>query len=89
MNGASHYPDMSHLYGNTEEKMAELRAPGGLLAVFEDYGRELPPLTKRKECLNMHDGAACFESGNKLPPFLTIRYCTLTALNQVTNFQYS
>ncbi|XP_045767254.1 chorion peroxidase [Maniola jurtina] len=64
MNGASHYLDMSHLYGNSPEKMAKLRAPGGLLAVFSDYGRDLPPLTRRKECLNIHDGAACFESGD-------------------------
>nr|XP_034828908.1 chorion peroxidase isoform X2 [Maniola hyperantus] len=64
MNGASHYLDMSHLYGNSPEKMAKLRAAGGLLAVFNDYGRELPPLTRRKECLNVHDGAACFESGD-------------------------
>ncbi|XP_052739759.1 chorion peroxidase [Bicyclus anynana] len=64
MNGASHYPDLSHLYGSSVEKMSQLRAPGGLLAVFNDYGRELPPLTHRKECLNVHDGAACFESGD-------------------------
>ncbi|CAH2247511.1 jg732 [Pararge aegeria aegeria] len=64
MNGASHYPDMSHLYGSSAEKLARLRAPGGLLATFNDYGRELPPLTHRKECLNVHDGAACFESGD-------------------------
>lgn len=64
MNGATHYTDLSHLYGNSDEKLAILRAPGGLLDIFNDYGRELPPLTERKECLNMHDGAACFESGN-------------------------
>ncbi|XP_047531724.1 chorion peroxidase [Vanessa atalanta] len=64
MNGASHYLDMSHLYGNSEEKILKLRAQGGLLSVFTDFGRDLPPLTKRRECLNMHEGAACFESGD-------------------------
>ncbi|CAH2085944.1 unnamed protein product [Euphydryas editha] len=64
MNGVTHYTDLSHLYGSIEEKILELRAPGGLLKTFKDFGRDLPPLTKRKECLNMHDGAACFESGD-------------------------
>ncbi|XP_049870495.1 chorion peroxidase [Pectinophora gossypiella] len=64
MNGATHYPDLSHLYGSTAEKVAALRAPGGLLAVFNDYGRELPPLTGREECLSAKEGAACFESGD-------------------------
>ncbi|KAH9628118.1 hypothetical protein HF086_018334 [Spodoptera exigua] len=64
MNGASHYPDLSHLYGSTEEKLSSLRDSGGLLKVFNDYGRDLPPLTKRKECLSTKEGAACFESGD-------------------------
>ncbi|KAJ8718792.1 hypothetical protein PYW07_016348 [Mythimna separata] len=64
MNGASHYPDLSHLYGSSEEKLSSLRAPGGLLRTFSDYGRELPPLTERKECLAVKEGAACFESGD-------------------------
>ncbi|CAG9787474.1 unnamed protein product [Diatraea saccharalis] len=50
MNGATHYPDLSHLYGTSDEKVAQLRGPGGLLKTFNDYGRELPPLTERKEC---------------------------------------
>ncbi|KAM3956103.1 LOW QUALITY PROTEIN: chorion peroxidase-like [Aphomia sociella] len=64
MNGATHIPDLSHLYGNSEEKVAKLRAPGGLLNTFNDFGRDLPPLTDRKECLTTKDGAACFESGD-------------------------
>lgn len=63
MNGATHYPDLSHLYGNTQEKFDKLSAPGGLLKTFNDYGRELPPLSEGKECLTTKDGAACFESG--------------------------
>ncbi|CAH0398998.1 unnamed protein product [Chilo suppressalis] len=64
MNGATHFPDLSHLYGSSEEKVGLLRAPGGLLKVFQDYGRELPPLTEREECLTVKEGAACFESGD-------------------------
>ncbi|XP_031763796.2 chorion peroxidase [Galleria mellonella] len=64
MNGATHFPDLSHLYGNSEEKVSQLRAPGGVLNTFNDFGRELPPLTDRKECLASKDGAACFESGD-------------------------
>ncbi|KAF9823688.1 hypothetical protein SFRURICE_013169 [Spodoptera frugiperda] len=64
MNGATHYPDLSHLYGSTEEKLSSLRDAGGLLKVFNDYGRDLPPLTERKECLSAKEGAACFESGD-------------------------
>ncbi|KAI5635150.1 peroxidase domain-containing protein [Phthorimaea operculella] len=64
MNGATHYPDLSHLYGSTPEKVQSLRAPGGLLAVFNDYGRELPPLTTTGDCLSVKEGSACFESGD-------------------------
>lgn len=63
MNGVTHLPDLSHLYGSSEEKLTMLRAPGGLLKTFSDYGRELLPLTERKECLTLKEGAACFESG--------------------------
>lgn len=62
MNGATHYPDLSHLYGSTSDKLDALRAPGGLLKVFKDYGRDLPPTTDRDECMNMK-GAKCFDSG--------------------------
>ncbi|KAJ2947239.1 hypothetical protein O0L34_g16949 [Tuta absoluta] len=64
MNGATHYPDLSHLYGSTPEKVKSLRGPGGLLAVFNDYGRELPPLTTTGDCLSVKEGSACFESGD-------------------------
>ncbi|KAL0881333.1 hypothetical protein ABMA27_001214 [Loxostege sticticalis] len=64
MNGVTHFPDLSHLYGSSDERLNLLRAPGGLLKTFNDYGRELPPLTERKECLTLKEGAACFESGD-------------------------
>ncbi|XP_060802198.1 chorion peroxidase [Amyelois transitella] len=64
MNGATHLPDLSHLYGTTEEKLSKLRGPGGLLRTFVDYDRELPPLTEKQECMTNKDGAACFESGD-------------------------
>ncbi|XP_026727140.1 chorion peroxidase-like [Trichoplusia ni] len=64
MNGATHYPDLSHLYGSSQQKLSSLRAADALLKTFNDYGRELPPLTKRKECMTVKEGAACFESGD-------------------------
>lgn len=63
MNGATHYPDLSHLYGSSDKKMSSMRAEGGLLKTFNDYGRELPPVTERKECMTVKEGAACFDSG--------------------------
>lgn len=62
MNGATHFLDLSQLYGKTSEKLEQLRS-GGLLKTFTDYGRELPPLTKRKECMSTTEHGACFESG--------------------------
>ncbi|XP_028168651.1 chorion peroxidase isoform X2 [Ostrinia furnacalis] len=64
MNGVTHFPDLSHIYGSSDERLAILRGSGGLLKTFNDYGRELPPLTERKECLTLKEGAACFESGD-------------------------
>ncbi|CAH2040143.1 unnamed protein product, partial [Iphiclides podalirius] len=63
MNGATHFPDLSHLYGSTADKLDSLKAPGGLLKVFNDYGRDLPPTTDRSECLSVK-GAPCFDSGD-------------------------
>ncbi|KAL4703844.1 hypothetical protein ACJJTC_016811 [Scirpophaga incertulas] len=64
MNGVSHFLDLSHLYGSAEQKIIQLRAPGGLLKTFNDYGREFPPITEKKECLVTKDESACFESGD-------------------------
>ncbi|CAB3235173.1 unnamed protein product [Arctia plantaginis] len=64
MNGVTHFADLSHIYGSSREKLSSLRAAEGLLNTFNDYGRELPPLTERKECMSVAEGAACFESGD-------------------------
>ncbi|XP_050677729.1 chorion peroxidase-like [Leptidea sinapis] len=64
MNGVSHFLDLSHIYGNSEEKLASLRAPGGLLKTFDDFGRELPPLTKENQCLTSNNVSPCFDSGD-------------------------
>ncbi|GBP21615.1 Chorion peroxidase [Eumeta japonica] len=64
MNGVTHYQDLSQIYGSSDEKMSSLRSSGGLLKTFTDYGRELPPLTTKKECQIQKDGAACFDSGD-------------------------
>ncbi|CAG4946260.1 unnamed protein product [Colias eurytheme] len=64
MNGVTHYPDLSPIYGSSLEKLNSLRAPGGLLKTFHDFGRELPPLTQKPECLVKSQGAVCFDSGD-------------------------
>ncbi|XP_022113404.2 chorion peroxidase isoform X1 [Pieris rapae] len=64
MNGATHYIDLSPLYGSSLKKLQELRVAGGRLKSFHDFGRTLPPLTDRKECLIEKHGAACFDSGD-------------------------
>ncbi|XP_041968156.1 chorion peroxidase [Aricia agestis] len=64
MNGATHFLDLSHLYGTTMKKVMELRGPKGELKVFNDYGRHMPPLTHRKECVNMQEDSVCFNSGD-------------------------
>lgn len=63
MNGATHYIDLSPLYGSSMKKLQQLRGPGGLLKTFHDFGRTLLPLTSKKECLIEKHGAACFDSG--------------------------
>ncbi|KAJ0177584.1 hypothetical protein K1T71_006457 [Dendrolimus kikuchii] len=64
MNGATHYLDLSQLYGKSPEKFSALQAPGGLLKTFNDFGRELPPLSEKDGCLIQNEGAACFDSGD-------------------------
>ncbi|CAK1543776.1 unnamed protein product [Leptosia nina] len=64
MNGATHYLDLSQVYGSSLKKSRSLRGVGGLLKSFHDYGRTLLPLTKRHECLTEKHGAACFDSGD-------------------------
>lgn len=62
MNGVSHFLDLSHLYGKSEEKQDELR-DGAFLKTFSEFGRQLPPLTDRPECLYTKEQGACFDSG--------------------------
>lgn len=89
MNKVTHFIDASSIYGSTPEQASELRNfIGGRLKVFNDYGRDLLPLSKDSEaCLTMEQGSACFASGmflyyprckilliliKKLPCFLTV-----------------
>lgn len=65
MNKITHFIDMSSIYGSTSEQTGELRSfEGGKLKVFNDFGRDLLPLSKDPEaCLTMEQGSACFQSG--------------------------
>lgn len=66
MNGATHYLDLSQLYGTSTEKFTSLQAPGGMMKTFNDFGRELPPLSDKEGCLIQDEGAVCFDSGRYL-----------------------
>lgn len=65
MNKVTHFIDGSTIYGSTPEQTGELRSfVGGKLKVFNDFGRDLLPLSKDSEaCLTMEQGSACFASG--------------------------
>ncbi|KAJ8932162.1 hypothetical protein NQ314_014874 [Rhamnusium bicolor] len=65
MNKITHFIDGSSIYGSTPKQTGELRSfEGGKLKVFNDYGRELLPITKESDaCLTMEQGSACFSSG--------------------------
>lgn len=65
MNKVTHYIDGSSIYGSSTEQTGELRSfEGGRLKVFNDFGRELLPLSEDSDaCLTMERGSACFSSG--------------------------
>ncbi|GLV32003.1 Peroxinectin-like [Carabus blaptoides fortunei] len=66
MNRVSHFIDGSAIYGSDESTLNELREyTGGRLRMFNDYGRDLLPLSKNAEdCLTMEQGSACFLAGD-------------------------
>ncbi|CAG9838939.1 unnamed protein product [Diabrotica balteata] len=81
MNEVTHFLDGSTIYGSTPEQTLHLRSfEGGKLKSFNDFGRELLPLSKDKDaCLTMEDGTACFESGDTR----TNQMITLVALHTI------
>lgn len=66
MNKVTHFIDGSAIYGTTHAKLDELREfSGGRLKVFQDFGRDLLPLTETPDdCVTMEHGSACFSSGD-------------------------
>lgn len=71
MNKLTHFIDSSSVYGSTPEQTSQLRGfRDGKLKVFDDFGRDLLPMSKDPNaCLTMEQGSACFESG-WFPPLL-------------------
>lgn len=65
MNGITHYLDLSQVYGSDPEALGPLREwSGGRMKMFNDFGRELLPLSEDKnDCITMEQGSACFKSG--------------------------
>lgn len=68
MNKVTHFIDGSAIYGSNSEQTGELRSfEGGRLRVFQDFGRELPPLSDDADaCLTMERGSACFTTGKHI-----------------------
>nr|XP_022907999.1 chorion peroxidase [Onthophagus taurus] len=66
MNKVTHFIDASTVYGSSGDQALKLRTfEGGRLKSFEDFGRNLLPLSRHEEaCLTMEKGSACFESGD-------------------------
>ncbi|XP_057668036.1 chorion peroxidase isoform X1 [Diorhabda carinulata] len=81
MNKVTHFLDGSGIYGSTPEQTGELRSfIGGKLKVFNDFGRDLLPLSKDPNaCLTREEGMACFESGDTR----TNQMITLVALHTI------
>lgn len=65
MNKVTHFIDASSIYGSTPDQTGELRSfEDGKLKTFEDFGRDLLPISKDTDaCLTMEQGSACFSSG--------------------------
>lgn len=65
MNKLTHFIDGSVIYGSNPEQTGQLRSfQEGKMKVFNDFGRDLLPLSKNRDaCLTMEQGSACFEAG--------------------------
>lgn len=61
----THFIDASFTYGSNEEAARDLRTfRGGKLKMFNDFGRELLPLTNDESaCGSAEPGKTCFKSG--------------------------
>ncbi|KAK5650372.1 hypothetical protein RI129_001401 [Pyrocoelia pectoralis] len=66
MNKVSHYIDGSAIYGSSADQTRALRSfDNGKLKVFDDFGRQLLPLSEDPEaCLTTEQGSACFTAGD-------------------------
>lgn len=62
----THFLDASPVYGSSLPSAKVLRTfRGGKLRMFDDFGRDLLPLTKEKEsCASNDNGDVCFKSGD-------------------------
>ncbi|EDV91128.1 GH17282 [Drosophila grimshawi] len=62
----THFLDASPVYGSNEEAARDLRTfHGGRLRMFNDFGRDLLPLTSDKSaCGSDEPGKSCFKSGD-------------------------
>lgn len=89
MNKVTHFIDGSAIYGSNSEQTGELRSfEGGRLRVFQDFGRELPPLSDDSDaCLTMERGSACFTTGKQTFCTFLEAYTDQIAWNVRTTFE--
>ncbi|KAK4882891.1 hypothetical protein RN001_006210 [Aquatica leii] len=66
MNKVSHFIDGSAIYGSNTEQTRDLRSfVNGRLRTFNDFGRDLLPLTEDEDaCITTEQGSACFSAGD-------------------------
>ncbi|XP_030375898.1 chorion peroxidase [Scaptodrosophila lebanonensis] len=87
----THFVDASPVYGSNEQMAQSLRTfHGGRLSMFDDFGRQLLPLTRdRKACDSDEPGKTCFKSGdgrtNQIVSLITLHILLAREHNRVAD----
>ncbi|XP_064556463.1 chorion peroxidase [Drosophila montana] len=87
----THFLDASPIYGSNEQSARDLRTfHGGRLHMFNDFGRDLLPLTSDKDaCGSAEPGNTCFKSGdgrtNQIISLITLQIVFAREHNRVAD----